>query len=47
MPSVDTVAEAVVSQSHESHTVTLVAATVALVWYVVVAVVCTIGYTQM
>lgn len=48
MPLLNAATEPYASQSHnEQSTITLIAATICLVWYIVVALVCTIGYVQM
>ncbi len=47
MPPFDGPTETPVSQpNHELSTITFAAATICLIWYIVVAVVCAVGYTQ-
>lgn len=48
MPAIEAVEDSYASQLHNDHsTVTLVAAVICLIWYITVAVVCTLGYLQM
>lgn len=47
MSATDGVDAAALDGSHGQSTITLAAAVVCLVWYIAVAIVCTVGYVQM